>query len=133
MKFLVDSMLGGLARWLRILGHDVTYDSQAHDNDILRLARDEEMILLTRDEELYRRANARHLRCALVGGEREVERLAQISIAFSISLEGGQILVRSARQAIAEHLDGRQPIPDNEVEPELAEPHGVFVTLLEKS
>ena len=87
MRFLVDGMLGGLARWLRILGQDVRYDSKATDNDLLRVAEEESMVLLTRDKELYERAIAREISSALVLGETEEERLAQIANSFGISLD----------------------------------------------
>ena len=58
MKFLADCTLGKLARWLRILGHDVAYDNQIHDDDLLFKAKDENRILLTRDRPLYARAGA---------------------------------------------------------------------------
>lgn len=79
-------MLGGLARWLRMLGHTVVYDSQANDNHLLTLARRDGMILLTRDEELHRRASTRNLPALLVAGEKEEERLAQVARTFHITL-----------------------------------------------
>ncbi len=79
MRFLVDGMLGGLARWLRILGQDVRYDASMNDNELLRIAHEENMVLLTRDEELYERAMARKIQSALVLGETEETRLAQIA------------------------------------------------------
>jgi len=87
MRFLVDGMLGGLARWLRILGQEVRYDSHTPDKDLLQGAREENMILLTRDEELYRRALANEIRAVLVVGGSEVERLAEISGIFGLRLE----------------------------------------------
>jgi uncharacterized protein with PIN domain len=87
MRFLVDGMLGGLARWLRILGQEVRYDSNAKDNDLLRIAHQENMVLLTRDEELYRRAIARKITSALVLGETEEERLAQMASTFGVVLD----------------------------------------------
>jgi len=87
MRFLVDGMLGGLARWLRILGQEVRYDSNVTDNDLLRIAHEENMILLTRDEELYRRAIARKITSALVLGETEEERLAQMASNFGVVLD----------------------------------------------
>ena len=86
MRFLVDGMLGGLARWLRILGQDVRYDASTEDSELLRIAYEENMILLTRDEELYQRAIDRRISSALVLGETEEERLAQIASIFDISL-----------------------------------------------
>jgi uncharacterized protein len=87
MRFLVDGMLGGLARWLRILGQEVRYDSNAMDNDLLRIAHEESMVLLTRDRELYQRAFARKIVSVLVMGETEEERLAQIAKTFNLSLD----------------------------------------------
>lgn len=86
MRFLVDGMLGGLARWLRILGQDVRYDANTKDNELLRIAHEKNMILLTRDEELYHRAIARKIPSALVLGETEEERLAQLASTFGVSL-----------------------------------------------
>jgi uncharacterized protein with PIN domain len=80
-------MLGGLARWLRILGHTVVYDSQADDNHLLALAGRERMTLLTRDEELHRRAVTRNIPALLVAAEAEEERLAQLAQAFHITLD----------------------------------------------
>ncbi len=89
MRFLVDGMLGGLARWLRILGQEVRYDASASakDNDLLRIAQEESMVLLTRDEELYQRAIAKKITSALVLGETEEERLAQIARIFGVHLD----------------------------------------------
>lgn len=86
MRFLADGMLGGLARWLRILGQDVRYDANTNDNDLLRIAKAENMILLTRDEELYQRATAMKISSALMLGETEEERLAQLAITFGVQL-----------------------------------------------
>jgi len=87
MRFLVDGMLGALARWLRILGQDVRYDASTKDNKLLRIAHEENMVLLTRDDELYRRAIARKIPTALVLGETEEERVAQIASTFGVDLD----------------------------------------------
>ena len=56
MKFVADSMLGKLARWLRILSYDTAYDPFGEDDDLLEQARSENRILLTRDAPLANRA-----------------------------------------------------------------------------
>ena len=66
MKFLADAMLGRLATWLRLLGYDTAYSSDAADAELARRARLEQRILLTRDVELTRR---RGVRAVLVEGE----------------------------------------------------------------
>jgi uncharacterized protein len=52
-------MLGRLARWLRILGHDTVYFRTIEDADLVVLARNEGRILLTRDTRLVQRRAAR--------------------------------------------------------------------------
>ncbi|HEV2119600.1 MAG TPA: Mut7-C RNAse domain-containing protein [Candidatus Bathyarchaeia archaeon] len=114
MRFLVDGMLGGLARWLRILGHDVRYGTTAIDNDLLKIAREENMILLTRDKELYQRAIAKEIVSLLVLGETEEERLAQMRKTFGISLdpitantkcpECGTNLVEASKSDVADRV-----------------------------
>ena len=87
MKFLADSMLGKLARWLRMLGHDVTYTIQLNDNDLLELAKKENRVLLTKDLELYKRANAKNLDALYLEGKSESERLAEVAKRYSLTLE----------------------------------------------
>jgi uncharacterized protein with PIN domain len=53
-RFLADAMLGRLARWLRALGYDTTYDPALPDPALVRLADAEQRILLTRDRHLLR-------------------------------------------------------------------------------
>ncbi len=55
MTFIVDGMLGKLAKWLKILGFDALF--MADDDDkILAVARRETRAILSRDRELIRRA-----------------------------------------------------------------------------
>lgn len=47
-------MLGRLARWLRVLGFDTSYDATLADPELVRLAHEQGRILLTRDRHLLR-------------------------------------------------------------------------------
>lgn len=58
-RFVVDTMLGRLARWLRAMGYDTLYSGQAEDRRLLQLSRAEERILVTRDRVLARLAEPR--------------------------------------------------------------------------
>jgi uncharacterized protein with PIN domain len=49
MKFIADCMLGRLAKWLKILGFDVLFFSEAEDEDLIAISRREGRVLLTRD------------------------------------------------------------------------------------
>ncbi|MGC8975448.1 MAG: Mut7-C RNAse domain-containing protein [Thermoprotei archaeon] len=86
MKFIADTMLGNLARWLRILGYDTLYSSFFEDWKLLRYAEEEERILLTRDESLYRRARARGLGTVLITSDDIAEMLVQVAIKTGIEL-----------------------------------------------
>lgn len=59
MRFLLDAMLGDVARILRMCGHDAAYcldrDVEA-DDELLALATEEDRVLVTRDRQLAARA-----------------------------------------------------------------------------
>lgn len=48
MKFSADTMLGKLARWLRILGYDVKYDSSLPLKQLVEGTNKEDRVFLTR-------------------------------------------------------------------------------------
>jgi uncharacterized protein len=50
--FAVDRMLARLARWLRLMGADVLFDSTVGGAELLRHAREEGRIVVTRDKRL---------------------------------------------------------------------------------
>ncbi|MFQ5851300.1 MAG: Mut7-C RNAse domain-containing protein [Candidatus Binatia bacterium] len=49
VRFAADKMLGRLAKWLRIIGQDVTYGSHLSGYGLTRAARREGRLILTRD------------------------------------------------------------------------------------
>ncbi len=55
-RFVIDTMLGKLARWLRAMGYDTLYFKVAEDRFLLQLAHVEARTLLTRDTRLARLA-----------------------------------------------------------------------------
>jgi uncharacterized protein with PIN domain len=78
-RFVVDIMLGRLARWLRAMGYDTRYPEpmtgQAGDRQLLQFAHAEDRILVTRDLMLARLAEPR---ACLIRAERLDEQLAEI-------------------------------------------------------
>ena len=54
--FIVDAMLGKLAKKLRLLGYDTAYSSDIDDEDLIRIAKNENRILITKDVQLARKA-----------------------------------------------------------------------------
>ena len=53
-RFLADAHLGGLARFLRMLGFDTLHENAYDDAEIRRLAIDERRVVLTRDRDLLK-------------------------------------------------------------------------------
>ena len=51
-RFLCDEMLKRLARWLRIMGYDVSDPEVGSDQEIIQMSKDENRIILTRDKDL---------------------------------------------------------------------------------
>src|SRR5262245_40570968 len=51
-RFVIDTMLGRLAHWLRAMGYDTVYLRPAGDARLLSLARAESRVLVTRDAKL---------------------------------------------------------------------------------
>jgi len=56
IKFVVDCMLGKLAKWLRILGFDTLFFCNAEDKDLIDTAQKQNRILLTRDTGIVEKA-----------------------------------------------------------------------------
>lgn len=82
-RFLADAMLGRLARWLRILGHDTRYLRDAPDGEVIRLARAEGRIILTRDRELSHRRGVQALWVASTDLE---EQIRQVVVALGLDI-----------------------------------------------
>lgn len=75
-RMIADAMLGGLARWLRVLGLDTAYDPALGDPDLVERALEEDRVILTRDRRLVQRRRAwNHL---LVRSEVVDEQVAQV-------------------------------------------------------
>jgi len=86
-RFLVDSMLGSLARWLRIGGYDAEYRRDAEDDSLMEEASRTGRILLTRDRVLVLRAKKRGVETILVEGAGEVEQLGALAAALGLELD----------------------------------------------
>jgi len=86
-RFIVDSMLGHAARWLRMLGYDTVYYRNIDDWKLLRMAKNEDRIILTRDLGLFRRARKNGLRALFIEDPSIEKILALLSIRYGIRLE----------------------------------------------
>ena len=60
VRFVADSHLGRLARFLRLLGFDTLYDPDWDDPELMRISTSDRRILLTRDVGLLKRRSIAH-------------------------------------------------------------------------
>jgi uncharacterized protein with PIN domain len=85
MTFIVDGMLGKLAKWLLILGFDTAFNPRWDDDDLLAKARKEKRMLLTRDHGLLLRAKG--LDSLFVASENWKEQVGQVLRDFGLEKE----------------------------------------------
>ncbi len=85
-RFIVDTMLGNVARWLRMLGYDTLYYRRIDDWKILYIASRDDRVIVTRDRGLCSRARKKDLKCILLEQDTMEERLAYISFETGIRL-----------------------------------------------
>jgi hypothetical protein len=74
VQFVADAMLGKLAKWLRILGHDTLYQSHYPPGALDRMMR-EGRLLLTRSRETA----ANHPEAVLISRDRVGEQLGELN------------------------------------------------------
>jgi len=109
VAFAVDKMLGRLARWLRILGHDVAYGPHLSGRALAACARRDGRLLLTRDTRLVRDPDVPpHV---FVTSDHFREQLAQVAAAVSLGaaflgrcLDCNRPLERAAKAAVRDRV-----------------------------
>jgi uncharacterized protein len=75
-RFVVDVMLGRLAKWLRIAGFDVLYSNRFTDDELVALSHGEDRILLSRDTRLLIRKSVKEF--IFLESDRIQEQIRQI-------------------------------------------------------
>ena len=76
--FLVDAMLGNIAKKLRLLGYDSDYSSSISDDEIILKAKNENRIIITKDEPLVKLAEKQKISTILITKNNESDQLVQI-------------------------------------------------------
>jgi uncharacterized protein with PIN domain len=111
MKFIVDSNVGRLARWLRIAGFDTVFVNDLDDNRLVRLALSEGRVLLTKDTQILKRrvAATGRLKVILIESEEVKQQLRQVLKTlnlvsqirpFTLCLECNQPLMTKAKEEV---------------------------------
>jgi uncharacterized protein with PIN domain len=90
MKFAADAMLGKLAKWLRILGYDTTYERAVDDKDLVRDARAGGRLILTRDTGLIKRLEPDEY--LFIRDNAPIDQLAQAVSELGLEIEGEGLL-----------------------------------------
>lgn len=102
-------MLGRLARWLRVLGYDTSYDMGLADPEFVRRAEAEDRILLTRDRHLLQ--DLRPVRAHEVRRDEPLLQLKDLVEALQLA-PPAQLFTRCLLDnAALEHLDAQQALP----------------------
>jgi hypothetical protein len=107
----VDTHLGRLAKYLRLLGFDAVYQNNSEDKELAYISHHEQRILLTRDSGLLKRSeviygyfvrftNARQQAAEVV---RRFDLLSDIS-PFRRCLRCNSLLSRIAKEAVIDRL-----------------------------
>ncbi len=82
-RFVLDTHLGRLAAYLRMLGFDALYGNRCADAELAAISRDQHRILLTRDVGLLKRAAVTH--GYFVRETRPREQLAEVVRRFDLA------------------------------------------------
>jgi len=77
-KYVVDSMFGGLARKLRILGFNSYYASDLRDEDVIQIGLDQSRTIITADKELFSRTVNRKVPAVLLTSSDDLHNAATI-------------------------------------------------------
>ncbi len=116
-EFAVDSMLGKVARMLRILGYSTFYDPDVPDDELLEVACEHSATLVTRDRVLYMRALRRGVRAVFVSDPDVVEALRTLhsveGIRLAVDLDRTRcpLCNHRLRRASPGEVEGRVPPP----------------------
>ena len=78
VSFVVDSMLGSLARKLRIFGFDTLYYNDVDDDKLIEIGHQQDRSLLTCDKMLFQRAMNTGTRSVLLEGPSDVDDMVHV-------------------------------------------------------
>ena len=92
-RFLVDCMLGKLAKWLRLVGYDTVFIHDASDDELVRVAARENRILLTKDNLLAERRLIRG-RCLFITEEGTAAQLRQVARDLDLPADDSRLFTR---------------------------------------
>ena len=80
LKFIVDSNVGKLAKWLRIMGYDTLFFDGSDDSSMVSIAVKQGRVMLTRDTEIMKRrvVTTGRLRAILIRSDEPEVQMRQV-------------------------------------------------------
>ncbi|OGS39405.1 MAG: hypothetical protein A2551_01935, partial [Elusimicrobia bacterium RIFOXYD2_FULL_34_30] len=89
--FIVDKMLGRLAKWLRLFGYDTVYFTEGSDKELVFESVRQQRILLTRDKGISKR---KPLKIIFINSEKFAEQIEQLKSDLKIEIDTKKIFTR---------------------------------------
>lgn len=109
-KFIVDTNVGKLARWLRVMGYDTLFINPIDDEGLIRIALKEKRVLLTKDTQIMLRrvVTSGKLQVILIEGDDPRDQMRQVAWTmkldqerqFTRCLECNESLVRRSKEDV---------------------------------
>jgi uncharacterized protein with PIN domain len=104
MRLICDDNLGKLAKYLRILGFDTSFQEPISDAELMRLAAAEQRFLLTRDHHLQQYSHPYGL--LVLEDDDPLKQLTTVINSLNLSIDPALLFLRCSRcNAIIEPVD----------------------------
>jgi uncharacterized protein with PIN domain len=85
-RFILDGMLGSLARWLRIIGYDTLYYVDKKDEELIFEANNTNRILISRDYSLVQNSLKKETFAILINSDNIINQLCEVTETLEINL-----------------------------------------------
>lgn len=110
-KFIVDTNVGKLAKWLRIMGYDTLFFNGSNDSRMVAIALAEGRVILTKDTQIMKRGviTRGQLKAILIQSDQPEQQMQQVVDSlhldcqfkpFSVCLECNQPLVEKDKEQV---------------------------------
>jgi hypothetical protein len=115
LKFIVDSNVGKLAKWLRMMGYDALFFEGSDDSQMVATALAENRVILTRDTQIMRRRviTKGQLKAILIQSDEPERQMRQVRDTmkldcqykpFTICLECNQPLLGRSKEEVKDRV-----------------------------
>lgn len=88
-RFIVDTNVGKLARWLRMMGYDALFINPIDDEGLIAIALKEKRVLITKDTQIMLRrvVTSGKLKALLIEGDDAKDQLRQVARTMKLNQE----------------------------------------------